>query len=851
MKDPQRNTPTRLQQVRRLFEAAVESDPADIDQFLEDSAPDDPQLRAEVRSLLDAHALPGATLQAPISDELFAAATRSIDWNGVRVGAYVVQRQIGVGGMGAVYEAVRADEQFEKRVAIKFLRRSVESKLALQRFRYERQILANLSHPNIAALLDGGVTADGQPFFVMEYVDGAPITSWCDQQRLGLRQRLVLFLQVCAAVQHAHQNLVVHRDLKPGNILVTPDGTVKLLDFGIAKLLREGEGTDQLPPTQGGARVFTPEYASPEQVRGMPVSTASDVYALGVILYELLTGRRPFRLDGELLAEIERIVATESPPRPSTMVTNASAAAMGMRSTARVRARLTGDLDAIVLTALRKEPDQRYGSADRFASDLRAYLDGMPVAARPEGIAYRTIKFLRRRRIEISAAALVALSLLAGIVMTTRQAHSAEVARNRATSVLGFVTNMLGAADPGALGRDVTVREVLDTAAVRADTLASSPDLEAGIREVIGNTYLALGEYGAALGQYHHALSLRSRINNGGDYPTGILLTKISGAEEFSGNYPIADSIISVADTMLRRTAKPDDPELVSVIDARARLMDELGQLEEAASLQRKALEWRQENTPEDQETITYSYNNLAVALGQLGHAEEAESLHALAVESARRAFGPEHPVVAGAMGAHAFSLELLHKDREADSIYDLVVRMRHKLLGPEHPDYAWTLMNSAQLQIRLGNAPKAARQAREILALRDNSIPESHPTIAAALQILGLAMGQLDSLGLEERYLTESLALRRKTLPEDHWLIASGEGVLGEHYVRTNQFAKAEPLLLHSEARLSALRGADSPQALDAMARLAELYDAMGKTSEADHWRAEGGNRARSRARN
>ena len=384
-------TPTRLQRMKALFDQAVDLSPAERDAFLAAAVPaGDDSLRREVLSLLAALERAGDTLEPAISGSLADAVGAEDDrYVGTRVGAYDLLRRIGMGGMGAVYEGSRADDQFRKRVAVKFLRRGVESDLAIRRFRYERQILANLNHPNIAALLDGGVTPDGQPYIVMEYVEGRPITLWCDEHRAGVRQRISLFRQVCAAVQHAHQNLVVHRDLKPGNILVTEDGTVKLLDFGIAKLLREEEGPHQLPPTQGGFRAFTPDYASPEQVRGLPVGTASDVYALGVVLYELLTDTRPFHLEGCLLAEIEQIVCHEPPKKPSSVATAEAAELTGERSARRLSARLEGDLDAITLTALRKEPDRRYGSADHLSADLRRHLSGMPVTARREGMAYR------------------------------------------------------------------------------------------------------------------------------------------------------------------------------------------------------------------------------------------------------------------------------------------------------------------------------------------------------------------------------------------------------------------------------------------------------------------------------
>jgi serine/threonine-protein kinase len=824
--------------VRALFERALESAPPDLEAFLLGAAPEDPALRDEVRSLLAAHAQTGATLAHPISQAPEALAD-SADWTGRRVGAYDVIRRIGVGGMGAVYEAVRADDQFSKRVAIKCLRRSAESDLAIRRFRYERQILANLSHPYIAALVDGGVAPDGQPYFAMEYVDGAPITTWCTAQRLGVRDRLVLFMQVCAAVQHAHQNLVVHRDLKPGNILVTSDGTVKLLDFGIAKLLREEEGADQLPPTQGGARIFTPEYAAPEQVRGLPVGTTSDVYALGVVLFELLTGRRPFMLKGRLIAEIEEIVCGEAPPRPSSVIQPEMVSGTNARSLAQLRKRVAGDLDAIVLTALRKEPDRRYGSADQLARDVGAYLDGMPVAARPEGLGYRAAKFLRRRRVEVTAAAVVVLSLVGGIVATSRQANAANAERQRAEEIRDFLTGMLGAADPGVLGRDVTVREVLDSASVRADNGTGSPDLLADLQEVIGETYLALGEYETARDRFVRAVDLRRSLHPDGDRRSALALTKLSGAWVALGNYAEGDSILREADAILERTTSADDPAHGDILSARSALQQELGDLETAETVQRAALAFRLRVTPENDSMLANEYNDLAIIVGQEGRFATAESLHVLAVTHARRAYGDEHPAVAAVLSQHAFALEMAGRNAESDSLYRVAIAMRRKLLGPEHPDYAWSLFQYAQFLQRRQDWAGALARGREVLALRGRTLPETHPAVSTALQVVGLALSNLDSLEAAERYLRESLALRRETFGEEHWLSASGEAVLGEHLTRAGRFVEAEPLLLRAEARLTEVRGAMSPQVIDTRRRLVRLYEAWQRPTDVARWQA------------
>jgi non-specific serine/threonine protein kinase/serine/threonine-protein kinase len=368
---------------------------------------------------------------------------------GTRVGPYRLIRELGRGGMGTVLLGVRSDDAFQKRVAIKVLKRGMDTDAIVGRFRNERQILASLEHPYIASLLDGGTTEEGLPYFVMEYVEGQTVDVYCEAHGLDTTARLELFRKTCAAVQYAHQNLIIHRDIKPGNVLVTPDGTPKLLDFGIAKLLNPVLGVHTLAATQAGPPLMTPEYASPEQVRGETVTTATDVYSLGVLLYELLTGRRPYDLSSRTPDEIQRVVCNSVPVRPSTAVTTAATgtgtagggpAAAGTVAADRtrpveadrLRRRLAGDLDNIVLKALAKEPSRRYASVDQFSEDIRRHLSGLPVIARKDTIRYRTTKFIRRNRAAVAAAALVTLALIAGLIGTAWQARIAGQERARA-----------------------------------------------------------------------------------------------------------------------------------------------------------------------------------------------------------------------------------------------------------------------------------------------------------------------------------------------------------------------------------------------------------------------------------
>ncbi len=408
-------TPDEWRRVKAILEGVLDQPAEARESYIASACGGDATLRERVTALAEAAEGDGGMLDAGNAVEAGAEVPEAPSRAGERVGAYQLLAEIGRGGMGTVHLARRADEEFEKRVAIKLMRPGFATDVDLKRFRSERQIAAVLDHPNIARLLDGGSTPEGAPYFVMEHVEGGPLLEYCRERGLSVRERLILFRQICAAVQYAHQHLVVHRDLKPGNILVTAEGEPKLLDFGIAKLLSGGGGTAFSEPTATLDRMLTPEYASPEQVRGRPVTTASDVYSLGVILYELVSGEKPYRIDSGDPAELVRLVCERDPERPSTRT-----------------AGLSRDLDAIVLKAMRKEPERRYPSAAALSEDLGRFLDGRPVEARRPSAAYRAKKFVRRHRIGVAATVLVLAALAAGVFATLREARRARAAEARA-----------------------------------------------------------------------------------------------------------------------------------------------------------------------------------------------------------------------------------------------------------------------------------------------------------------------------------------------------------------------------------------------------------------------------------
>jgi eukaryotic-like serine/threonine-protein kinase len=544
--------------VKTIFAAALERPAEARSAFVREACDADPRLGEDVLALLAAQEDARDFLQRPLVGRVEPPVTAAdpdstgLLLEGDRVGPYRIVSCIGHGGMGSVYLALRDDDQYRRRVAMKIVRHGLISPELVHRFRQERQILASLDHEGIAKLLDGGATDDGRPYLVMEYVEGQSIDQFCDNRRLSVVERLELFRTVCAAVQFAHQNLIVHRDLKPGNVLVSATGVAKLLDFGIAKLLNPELATSTLLPTRQDVRLMTPEYASPEQARGEPVTTASDVYSLGVLLYELLTGHLPYRVAGRPLHDVARIICDTDPPKPSTVigqvVERAGASGETRRLTPedvsrtregrvdRLRRRLSGDLDVIVLKALKKEPQRRYLSVEQFSEDIRRHLAGLPITARPDTLGYRTGKFLRRHRGGVAAAALLIVSMLAGLGATLWQAQRAErergLAERRFNEVRGLANSLLFelhdsiARLPGSTAtRQLLVERALGyldrLAADRTGDAAFQRELAAAYRrvgDVQGNPYQAnLGDPAAAARSYRQALAILERLDAVGE----------------------------------------------------------------------------------------------------------------------------------------------------------------------------------------------------------------------------------------------------------------------------------------------------------------------------------------------
>ena len=607
----------RIQAIESLFHAALEIAPQHRDVFLRERC-DDEALRHEVGALLTAHATAGAFIESPIATldgQLFEPEEpdRLI---GQTIGHWEILKRIGSGGMGAVYLARRADRQYEKQVAIKLIKRGMDTEAMLRRFRKERQILASFDHPNIARLLDGDTTADGLPYFVMEFVEGLPIDQYCERHALGVAERLQLFRQVCAAVSYAHRRAVIHRDLKTSNILVGADGVPKLLDFGIARLLQTSDA-DEASATLLGQRAMTPEYASPEHIRGEPVTTASDVYSLGVVLYRLLAGRLPYRLKALSAEDMAHTVSHTEAQRPSAVVD------------APYERRLRGDLDNIVLMALRKEPDRRYSSVEQFSEDIRRHLENVPVLARRDTVAYRASKFVQRNKAATAAAALVSLSLLVGIVLASWQAHRARTQEAIALAEKARAEHRFD--EVRRLARSVifdyhdAIKHLAGATAIRErlvqdglaylDSLASEASGDAELQRELAAAYDRVGD---VRGEYYVAASLGDPVGAMDSYVKALRIRESLAAaapDDLQNRRELAASYRKIGAQLI---------ETSEAARGRAYLRRAIATYEQLAA-----------DRPEDRDIrreLGSAYNSLGLALEDTGDPAAAQALHGKAM---------------------------------------------------------------------------------------------------------------------------------------------------------------------------------------------------------------------------
>ncbi|CAN5748245.1 hypothetical protein BH20VER1_BH20VER1_15490 [soil metagenome] len=846
----------RYSRMRELFQAVVDLPPAERAAMLESQ--DDVALREEVGALLKADAQSDEFGEEPafvLPPDLFAETNEGEDQlAGREFGAYRIIREIGRGGLGAVYLAARADDEYRKEVALKLIRRGLDTADILRRFRTERQILAQLDHPNIARLLDGGTSEDGLPYFVMEYVQGEPISTYCDLHGLKLNERLELFRKVCAAVTYAHQNLVVHRDLKPSNILVTPDCEPKLLDFGIAKLLTaEDELFTQTAP---GLRAMTPDYASPEQIKGEKITTASDVYSLGVLLYELLTGQKPYRVKTRTSEEISRAVVEQEPHRPSTTPATDRDSTVGSDSFR--RSALDGDLDNVVLMALRKEPERRYSSVAQFSEDIRRHLEGRPVIAHKDTFKYRATKFIRRNTIALAAAALLLLTLLGGIVTTAwqaqratqqariadEQARVASAARDRAQregakaqSINTFLQNILGLSDPTWVAANArgdaherTIADAIDEAVRRAETeLADQPEVLAAVQFSIGRIYAHRGRVDRSEVLLRSSLDIRRRVL-GSEHPeTAQSMAALGEQLTAAGKTAESDPLLREAVAFFRRAPDKDVADLKWFAIALNGLgMAQTARGEAAAGEQflLESLQVSESLSGTDRGLIPVVLNNLSILRGEQGDVAAAIDYLERSLEEYRRAPGDLRYYVATALTNLAF-WEVLKADySKAESLLREAIDLFRATVGEENQRAAITMIHLANTHYLRGDYRQAREAIDRVIGIQHRFLTEGHVDFARSWIVLGNILTRTGDPMAGETYLRKALELRNRAFAQGHWRIAEVQMALGDCLLQQARLTEAEHLLVTSHSALSKKLGPGDPRTLEAQRLLGRCND-------------------------
>jgi eukaryotic-like serine/threonine-protein kinase len=867
----------RWEQIQELFERILALPDDQREGAIESACADDPALRDELRALIRADS-EGSVLDFGLGEVARDVLERAEP--GIRtIGPYRVIRELGRGGMGVVYLAERDD--LRSRVAIKVLRDATLSPLRRARFAREQRTLAQLGHPSIARIFDAGVLDDGTPYFVMEHVDGVSITEFCARHALPVRDRLGLFREACAAVLHAHRRAVIHRDLKPSNILVTESdagpAAVRLLDFGIAKQLEElGAPADQ---TQTGLIPMTPAYAAPEQLRGEPVGVHTDVYALGRILYELLTAKPAYDLGRASPLEAESLIRAREPPRPSASARSGARTGASVPGARDLPRSAWAELDVVCGAAMHPDPERRYGSVEALLRDLDHLDRGEPLEARPDSIRYRTRRFVGRNRQPIAAAAAMSLVLL-GIIgfYTARLADQRDRARieaEKAAQISNYLIDLFEAGDPfNPEAGELNVQSLLERGERRAAELASQPELKAQMLDVLGRLYTRLSEYDRAEKLLRRALMLRRDAD-----PLEYADTRshLSSVFVHAGQYDSAEVALREALAIRERRLPPNHPDLATNLDELGVVLGYRGDHEAAGELYRMALRIRRTIHRQPHEDLGISLSNLAVNLYQQGEYEAAERYYreALAVENV--ALGPDHPSVATTMANLGMLYDEVGNSVAADSLLSGALRIRRARLGDQHFETAMSLSQIGGMLLRRGEHDSAEPYLREALAARERLHGSEHPGVATALNGLAQVHGHRREFDAAEALMRRAIEIYAASLGERHRFtgvalcnlanlqmergdhlgsdesfragldilaevhspghpeLAHNRSRYGELLVERQRYEDAEPLLVDAHRTLRDQLGEDNERTRAAAGRVARLYTAWDRPERAE----------------
>ncbi len=823
----------RWKTVQRLFHEALDVSKEDREAFLADNCGDDAELRAEVDSLLEAHFDDDEFLEKSAVETMpIGEAAPAADPAGERIGDYEIVERIGVGGMGDVLLAKQQTAEFSRNVAIKIVKRGMDTEQVLRRFALERQILATLQHPNIAQLYDAGATGDGRPYFVMEYVDGERIDDWIKTKKLSTTERLKLFHAVCQAVQYAHQNLVLHRDIKPGNVLLSKEGVPKLVDFGIGKLLSDEETDSKITRTRHA--VMTPDYAAPEQLRGEAVTTATDIYALGALLFEILTGERPWGDEPISDAERARRLTEQLPTRPSLTAARSTKLDASQRN--RLAKELRGELDDIVLQAMRAEPDRRYRTAAALAEDVDRYLKGLPVEARGDSRLYLASKFVRRNAWMVAAAAIFVGGLIAVTATTIVQSERVARERDKAQEVQRFLLESFGASTADGTSADaVSVRAVLDgQAAVIDQAYGDDPELKAEMLFVLGDAYDRLGLFDDAAALAERSLSERQLLYSGDHPDVASSLNLLGWTRHRQGESNAGAELLEESVAMWRALDSEDTSSFARALNDLGVVYDQLERSEEAETLFHESLEVRTRDGSPTGPGIAVTSNNLSVLYYRRGDYDRASEFGELALESLRETVGPDHErTFVAQSNLSTFRWVAGDLDGAAELLEDLLEKQT-RLEGGRNARTANSMYTYASL-LRVQNRMSEAEQLlRDALEIQEEVLDPDHRAIGNTARLLGIVLQRLERNAEAIPFLERALDVNRRAYGEEHRQVAEALAALSASYVALDQYEVAEPLSRNAASVFASTAGPDHPWTIEENVRLGRVLLELGETPEA-----------------
>ncbi|MCB9258860.1 MAG: serine/threonine protein kinase [Ignavibacteriales bacterium] len=824
--------------IKSIFERALELDRLSREIFFNNLKEEEKPYEEEVKSLLQAFEKHNDFLEIETDLNIFSEdKIGPHPLIGQHIGSYLIDEEIGIGGMGIVFKGKRDDKEFEQKVAIKILKQGLSTEYLVKRFQNERQTLANLQHPNIARLFDGGKTSEGLPYLIMEFIDGMPITEYCDKNNLSIDQRLKLFITVCNAVQYAHQNLVIHRDIKPGNILVNNEGRPKLLDFGVSKLLDNENSEKHEDLTKTGMWHLTPEFASPEQIKGENITTASDIYSLGVLLYQILSGSAPYKIYNASPLAISKILDEEKITKPSEIA---------LKNTKEINKEelenkllpnykeLKGDIDNIVLKAMHKDPNQRYSSVQEFSNDIDRYLKGLPVIARPDTYGYRFSKFVQRHKVGVALFVLVNIIILSSIAAVIYQGRIAAKERDKAKienqkyeKVNGFLTSILSSVDPSEIGRDVKVYDVLDKAAEDVETnFKEHPEVEASIRSTLGNTYVNLGEYDKGKPFLEKAYKINLDKYGKESKEIAASIHDLANYYDWIGEYKKADSLYSQSINIFRKVLDKPSKMFADALNNHGIVLMNFGKYEEAENLYLEAIDISKKVEGKKSKNLASIYNNLAYSYTDEGKLDKAEIYYKQSLRILLEILGKNRPEVGTAYNNLGWLYTQLEKFDSAEVYLQKSYELKYELKGKDHPDVGLALNNLGVIKTRKGEYLEAENYFYEAIEQYKKSYPSDHPLISTSYAGLGRVYFSLGKFVKSEEYFRKSLEIKIKKLPADHWEIFKTKGELGIVLIKENKLNEAEKLLTKSYEYYYQNQSDDKKSQEDFLKALIELYD-------------------------